>query len=229
MKVKLNDDVLKQALVLHNQETMEQIPDIINTHNFSYRFEKKIRRINRAQKKFGGNMIMERCTRYCSKIVTFVLCLVAVNVTFVKAFDINLWQMVVTQTENFINVDFAQTENDNSKVAKGSRMMISSTPDGYKKESEYFSEELSVQHFVSDSGTISYTESLVSDTAKIKAKAEKTKTVIVGVKEVLISFGAENITAMYTDDKYCHTVEVQGTDADEEFVINIISELEARK
>ena len=43
MKVKLNDDVLKQALVLHNQETMEQIPDIINTHNFSYRFEKKIR------------------------------------------------------------------------------------------------------------------------------------------------------------------------------------------
>ena len=131
--------------------------------------------------------------------------------------------MVVTQTENFINVDFAQTENDNSKVAKGSRMMISSTPDGYKKESEYFSEELSVQHFVSDSGTISYTESLVSDTAKIKAKAEKTKTVIVGVKEVLISFGAENITAMYTDDKYCHTVEVQGTDADEEFVINIIS------
>lgn len=48
MKVKLNDDVLKQALVLHNQETMEQIPDIINTHNFSYRFEKKIRRINRA-------------------------------------------------------------------------------------------------------------------------------------------------------------------------------------
>jgi len=45
MKVKLNDDVLKQALVLHNQETMEQIPDIINTHNFSYRFEKKIRRI----------------------------------------------------------------------------------------------------------------------------------------------------------------------------------------
>ena len=108
-------------------------------------------------------------------------------------------------------------------------MMISSTPDGYKKESEYFSEELSVQHFVSDSGTISYTESLVSDTAKIKAKAEKTKTVTVGAKEVLISFGAENITAMYTDDKYCHTVEVQGTDADEEFVINIISELEARK
>ena len=106
MKVKLNDDVLKQALVLHNQETMEQIPDIINTHNFSYRFEKKIRRISRAQKKFGGNMIMERCTRYCSKIATFVLCLVAVNVTFVKAFDINLWQMVVTQTENFINVDF---------------------------------------------------------------------------------------------------------------------------
>lgn len=218
MKVKLNDDVLKQALVLHNQETMEQIPDIINTHNFSYRFEKKIRRISRAQKMFGGNMIMERCTRYFSKIATFVLCLVAVNVTFVKAFDINLWQMVVTQTEN-----------DNSKVAKGSRMMISSTPDGYKKESEYFSEELSVQHFVSDSGTISYTESLVSDTAKIKAKAEKTKTVTVGAKEVLISFGAENITAMYTDDKYCHTVEVQGTDADEEFVINIISELEARK
>ena len=63
----------------------------------------------------------------------------------------------------------------------------------------------------------------------IKAKAEKTKTVTVGAKEVLISFGAENITAMYTDDKYCHTVEVQGTDADEEFVINIISELEARK
>ena len=59
MKVKLNDDVLKQALVLHNQETMEQISDIINTHNFSYRFEKKIRRISRAQKKFGGNMIME--------------------------------------------------------------------------------------------------------------------------------------------------------------------------
>lgn len=57
---------------------------------------------------------------------------------FCKAFDINLWQMVVTQTENFINVDFAQTENDNSKVAKGSRMMISSTPDGYKKKASIF-------------------------------------------------------------------------------------------
>ena len=68
MKVKLNDDVLKQALVLHNQETMEQISDIINTHNFSYRFEKKIRRISRAQKKFGGNMIMERCKDIVQKL-----------------------------------------------------------------------------------------------------------------------------------------------------------------
>lgn len=81
---------------------------------------------------------MERCTRYCSKIATFVLCLVVVNVTFVKAFDINLWQMVVTQTENFINVDFTQTENDNSKVAKGSRMMISSTLTVTKRKRVFF-------------------------------------------------------------------------------------------
>ena len=41
MKVKLNDDVLKQTLVLHNQETMEQIPDIINTHNFLIDLKRK--------------------------------------------------------------------------------------------------------------------------------------------------------------------------------------------
>ena len=35
----LDDDVLKQALVLYNEETMNQIPDIIGIHNYSYRFE----------------------------------------------------------------------------------------------------------------------------------------------------------------------------------------------
>lgn len=225
----LNDEVLKQALILYNEETMNQIPDIIDIHDYSYRFEKKIKRISRAQKKFGGNILMERCTRYCAKIAVVVLCFIAINVTFVKAFDFNIWQMVVTKTEDFININFEENKNDNNKVATKGNMMITNIPDGYKKESEYFSKKLSVQQFVSDNGTISYTEGPVTDTADLTAKGSQTKTVTVGAKEVMISFGDENITAVYNDDKYYHTIEVQGKDANEKFITKIIAELEARK
>lgn len=225
----LDDDVLKQALVLYNEETMNQIPDIIGIHNYSYRFEKKIKRISRAQKKFGGNIIMERCTRYCAKIAAVVLCFMAINITFVKAFDFNIWQMVVTKTEDFININFEENKNDNNKVATKGNMMITKIPDGYKKESEYFSNELSVQQFISDNGTISYTESPVTDTADVTVKGTKTKKVTVGAKEVMISLGEKNITAVYNDDKYYHTVEIQGKDANEKFITKIIAELGARK
>ena len=53
----LDDDVLKQALVLYNEETMNQIPDIIGIHNYSYRFEKKIKRIRKTK---ANSMIIRR-------------------------------------------------------------------------------------------------------------------------------------------------------------------------
>lgn len=39
---KLNQDALKEALFMYNETFMQKMPDIVEAHNFSGRFERKM-------------------------------------------------------------------------------------------------------------------------------------------------------------------------------------------
>lgn len=223
--MKIDDKVLSQALTNNNDLFMENLPTNMETHNFSSSFERKMRHLIIANKKFGGRLWVERFVSYSSKVAVVIVCLFAINLVSIKAFDMNIWKTIVTKTEDFLNINFVKPEKGdiNTNIA---RLKIANIPDGYIQQEEYQSENLSVQSFVSDNGTITYTESLIKETADVNIASGESIIKQIGKWQVNYITGEDSITAFFTDDKYYHIVEIQGKDAREDFLGKIIEELE---
>lgn len=232
---KINQDALKEALFMYNETFMQKIPDIVEAHNFSGRFERKMSHLIKAEKKFNGKRWAEVCVRYATSIAAVILCFIVVNVFAINAFNVNLWNKIVDNTTDMINISFEnKSENqtrplDNSNTASdGIKYQIKNAPKGYALRDNYNSEELFVQSFTSDNGTITYTESPISTGANLKIAKGETKEKTVGAKEVTFIYEENRITAYFTDNAYYHIVNIQGSDANEETAINIIENLEDR-
>ena len=214
---KLNQDALKEALFMYNETFMQKMPDIVEAHNFSGRFERKMSHLIKAEKKFNGKRWAEVCVRYATSIAAVILCFIVVNVFAINAFNVNLWNKIVDNT----------TDNSNT-ASDGIKYQIKNAPKGYALRDNYNSEELFVQSFTSDNGTITYTESPISTGANLKIAKGGTKEKVVGAKEVTFIHEENRITAYFTDNAYYHIVNIQGSDANEETAINIIENLEDR-
>lgn len=236
------DDILIKALTNNNNVSMEELPDIVEAHNFSGRFERKMNRLIRADKRFGGRRWMEACVRYTTSVAMAFICLIAINTLSINAFNINLWDVIVDNTGDMINIQFKSTKSDgapvteadeeNSTVNKKSEEVravhyrIGNIPDGYTLQEQYSSDELVVEILESDNGTITYTESPITETADIHIAKGESETEPVGVKDVTFIYGENNITAFFTDVAYYHIVEIQGQDANKETAVKIIESLE---
>lgn len=228
--MRLNDDILTSALKIYNDNAMNSIPDIIDTHNYSRRFERKIERIMRAHRSFKGSLKIERIIRYSTRLAMVIVCLMVINVFSINAFHYNLWDAVYNEVGDMINVNFKSKETEHIVTKENAMLKITSIPAGYEMQEEYFSENLSVQNFKGENGTITYTEGLITETAEVNMKKNKgeTEQILVGAREVTLSYGEENITALFQDNQYYHIIEVQGLDANEKFVTDIIRKLEAQ-
>lgn len=228
--MKLNDDILTSALKICNDNDMNSIPDIIDTHHFSRKFERKMERVIRAQRSFRGSLGTERAIRYTTRLAVAVMCFVLMNAVSINAFHYNLWNAIYNKASDMINIGFASNETEHAVVDTDTRLKIVLPPVGYEKKEEYFSGNISVQNYESSNGTITYTEGLITETADVNMRAKKggTEKISVGAREVTLSYGEENITAFFKDNKYYHIIEVQGADANEKFVTDIIQKLEAQ-
>ena len=232
---KLCQDALKEALFMYNETFMQKMPDIVEAHNFSERFERKMSHLIKAEKKFNGKRWVEICVRYTTSIAAVILCFIVVNVFAINAFNVNLWNKIVDNTTEMINIRFENNResktrpSDNTNiVSDGIKYRIKNAPKGYELKDNYNSGELFVQSFTSDNGTITYTESPISSGANVKIANGETKEKMVGTKEVTFIYKENRITAYFTDNAYYHIVNIQGSDANEETAINIIENLEDR-
>lgn len=223
--MQIDDKVLVQALVKNNNLFMNNISTNMEIHNFSKSFERKMKHLINAEKKYGGRLWIERFVSYSYKVAVVIMCLFTINFVSIKAFNLNIWNIIVTRTEEFVNINFNNAISGNFDTYS-IRLKIVNIPKGYKKQEEYFSENMSVQSFISDNGTIAYMESLISETADVKIESGKNSTKLMGNWQVNYITGEDSITAFFTDDKYYHIVEIQGNDANEEFLNKIIEELE---
>lgn len=228
--MRVDDKLLISALKICNENAMNRIPDIIDRHEFSRRFQRKIKRINKANKTFRGSLGIERMVRYTTRIATIVICFVVLNAIAIRAFHVNVWDVVYNRVGDLMQIEFTPEREVESVNVMDTKMKIVSVPDGYKKEEEYFSENMSIQNFRGDDGTITYTEGLITESADVNILLEQAeqKKIAVGAKEVILAYGEDNITAFFKDNKYYHMVEVQGADAEEEFVKDIIEKLEVQ-
>lgn len=233
MKTKLfiddgNDTVLAEALKKYNNAFMEELPMVAEPHSFSKKFEKRMSQLLRANKKFGGRRWLERSVRYATGFAAMVVCLLAVNTISIHAFHINLWEIVVDSTGDLINLKFKNGEKENIDIPKegGTHFKIANIPNGYSQADYYTSEELVVQVLQSNNGTITYTEGLLTESADVNAYKGEQETETIGAKEVTFIYGENNITALFTDVKYYHIVEIQGQDANKKTVAEIIKGLE---
>lgn len=223
--MKIDDRLLTQALINRNERFMESLSTDVEAYNFSGRFEKKMRHLIVAEKRYGGNLWVEEIVRYSANAAVLVLCLIGINFVSVKAFDINIWNAISTKTSEFLNINFEKAEED-IVGTKAMRFKIVDIPEGYIQQEYYSSENVSVQHFTSENGTVTYTESLISETADVNIESGDSIVGQIGSLHVRYIFAEESITAFFTDDKYYHIVEIQGADANKEFAREIIEELE---
>lgn len=228
------DSIFIQALKMNNDIFMDELPDIVESHNFSGRFERKMRHLIRANHTFNGKRWLEICTRYVTEAVAVIICILIVNTISIQALHINLWEVVVDSTGDMINIRFRdnkESASEKQEVAKNKEsesihLKIGSIPEGYSQQEFYSTDELVVQILQSDYGTITYTESPVTKTADINIAKGKSETEIIGMREVTFVSGENNITAFFTDVKYYHIVEIQGQDADKKTAIEIVKNLE---
>ena len=225
--MKIDDRLLTQAFMNNNRQFVESLPTDVKPHNFSKGFEKKMNHVIVANKKYGGNLWAEKVVRYSAKAAVIILCLLTINFVSVKAFDLNIWNVIVTKTSEFLNIHFEKSGDDVTEM-ENVRWRVSRVPDGYEQQEDYRTDHMSVQHFISENGTITYTESLISETADIHMEAGISGSEQVGLWKVNYIIGDNSITAFFTDETYYHIVEIQGADANEEFASKIIEELEAQ-
>lgn len=223
--MKIDDRMLTQALINSNKRFLESLPTDMEEHVFSKTFERKMKHLVTASKKYGSNLWLERFITYAAKAAVIVVCLITVNFVSVKAFDFNIWNVIITKTGEFLNINFEKPADDIIGM-KAMRLKIVNLPEEYKQQEMYQSDDLSVQQFVSEGGTITYTESLISETADVNIESGIASTEKIGNWQVSYIAGEDSITAFFTDEKYYHIVEIQGVDANEEFAGKIIEELE---
>ncbi len=224
--MKIDDKLLTRALINNNNRFMEELPDSTGIHKFSRKFEKKMHRLISADSKFGGHIWLERMSRYVTKIAVTVACLVMINIVSVKAFDVNIWQVIVTKTSRFIHLNFNMQDEKINIDTSAIRMKIVNIPDDYTELEFYQTNNMTVQHFTSENGTITYTENLITETAEINIAMGNQDTGNVGNWSVSYVTSEDGITAFFQDEKFYHIVQIQGRDANKEFVDRIIEELE---
>lgn len=230
--MRIDEKLLAQALANNNSRFMETVSLGIEEHSFTNSFERKMKHLIDANKKYGGRIWLEKTIRYSTQIAAVILCFIAVNFVSVKAFNLNLWNMIVDATSQFVNITFDKQSEE--KVCASEKLQIVNIPEGYTLlnatdgMANNQQGELYVQIFTSDEGTITYTETLISESINIDVESGESFEEKAGDRTVTCIEQDSSITVIFTDDVYCHIVEIQGKDANVQFALNIIEEMEER-
>ena len=231
--MKIDESLIVQAFTNNNYHFMQEMPEVIEAHDFSGKFEKKMGRLICANKKFGGHVWLERCIRYATNVAIIVGCLVMINFVSVKAFDFNIWRAVVTKTEEFLHINFQQQDEINlpqedeiNTQSLSFQLKIVKIPEGYTQQDFYSEDNMTVQHLTSENGTITYMESLITETADVNIASGNQDTSIVGNYEVNYVMGENSLTAFFYDEMFYHILEIQGEDANKDFADKIVEALE---
>lgn len=191
-----------------------------------------MRRLISVEKRYGRRIWIGNSIGYVTKAAVVIICLIAINFVSVKAFDLNLWQTIVTKTGEFIHVSFKNQNNENVEetsvdiYSEPIRMKISKAPKGYKQQEFYYAENMTVQQLVSENGTITYTESLITETVDVSMAKGQKETDSVRGYEVSYFIDEDSICAFFCDDEFYHIISIQGDNANRKFVDKIIEELE---
>ena len=223
----IDDKLLTQALTNSNNRFMDNLPTDMEIHSFSTGFARKMKHLVDANKKYGGKLWVERVVNYSVKVAIIILCLITINFISVKAFDVNIWNIIITKSGEFLNINFKKPRND-FVGTNFTRLKIVDVPEGYEQQENYYSDNMSVQQFITKGGSITYTESLISETADLNIENGNRFIEQIGDWQVSFITRENSITAFFVDEKYYHIVEIQGVDANEEFAGIIIEELEER-
>lgn len=227
-RINISDEVLIEALKQNNDRFMEELPDEIEAHAFSEKFEKNMNRLinqNSQAKVFNFG-------KFTTRAAVIIFCLLSIHMVSTKAFKVNYWKVITEKTEEFINIGFRKkyvSSNDTSTENVNSRRRLK-----IKKEDiegydviEYYSEgDSTVQILCSDNSSISYNESLIDDTEEISLATGEVLMEKVGEFEVTFISDEEQVIAFFTDDFYYHIVTIQGEDATVEFAKKVVSVLE---
>lgn len=220
-----NEDILRKAFIKNNEIFMDNLPENVEIHAFSKKFEKKMARFITADNKFGGKMWLERSVRCISRLAVLVICFVMINFVSVKAFNFDIWQVIVTKTDEFIHINF--TKNVSQKQdTESKRLKMTQIPKGYVEVQSDFSDNMSVQIFTSDRGTITFQETLISENADVNIYQGSTDKELVDGVEVSYVIREDTMTAFFSDETYYHILSIQGSDADKDFAKQIIKNLE---
>lgn len=225
--MKIDDKLLTKALINSNDRFVESLPEDIKPHNFSKSFQRKMNHIILAEKKYGGRVWAEKIVRYSTKVAVFILCLITINFVSVKALDFNIWETVISKTSDFLNIHFEKSQEDVANM-EPIRLKLTEIPTGYEMQQDYYSKNLSVQHLTSEGGTITYTESPISETADVNIESGSSITEQIRGWKVKFVEGKNSITAFFADETFYHIVEIQGADANKDFALKIIEELEVQ-
>lgn len=225
--IRYTDDVLSEALKNINHKFMNELPDEAEEHIFSKKFIRKMRRLLRANQYFGGCLWLEKTARIAAASAAVIICFIGVNQVSVRAFDFNIWQAIVTKTNDFVNIHFIKDRNETETVQESHRCKIIIPPEEYIFVNDDVMDNMTVQNLVSDKGTISYIESEITETADIYITAvENGEDEIISGWKVTYIHGEQVITAVFYDEQYYHIITVQGEDASRSFVNRIIEALE---
>ena len=233
--MKLDERALTKALINQNNFFMESLPAEIELHNFSGKFEKKMNRLIVADKKYGGKIWLQRAMEYTAKAAVIAVCLVTVNFISVKAFHLDLWKMIFSNSKEFIQINFEKettiagtNESGTAMSSNPVRLKIKEVPNGYTLEEDYGTDEMTVQYLVSEKGSITYTESLITETANVNIAQGTQQKGVVGNYQVSYIIDKDKVTAFFCDDEFYHIVEIEGEDANKSFADEIIKKLEAK-
>lgn len=224
-----SEEILAEAFANVNDKFMNDLPENIEPHLFSRGFERKMKPILRANRKFKGRIWMERTVRYASIAATMVVCLLAINQVSVKAFNYDIWEAVITKTKDIITIHFEKEIEEPRISGKGYKLKISNLPEGYELTNEVEMEKLTIQNLKSDRGTVSYIESEITTSVNIYSEASLNSHYeeINGWQVTYLQKDGKYV-GIFTDEEYYHIVEVQGEDANIEFINEIIRGLEER-
>lgn len=220
----LDEKLLIEALKLNDEMSYGKLTEEVEPHKFSKKFEKKMNRLMRTNNYFGGHQWLERSVRYVATAAAVVACFMAVNFTAVKAFNVDIWQTVVEYGKDYLGISFEKNEYTEEKGSQNLRFDMA--PEGYEKVDEEITDETVTQFFDKDGkNQITYLQTLADEGLQIELEIGTVSEGEINNWSVNYVERKDYIGVYFIDDKYTHTLIVEGIDANKEYVNKILKQL----
>ena len=226
-----SQELIKKAFEQYNENNVVRLPDIIPVHGFYNRFEKKMNRLIKTQNTNNRRGWAKTCTKWLATAAVIAISLFTVNHISATVFNYNIWEAIVGSKGQQVQVEFEKSKDGSGQNSVPSKhLKLDMMPKTYGLTDSRISEDFSVyicemyDFYKSDNinGTVTYTEMLIDEGLKAIGKDGEKSEGIVGQWKVNYVQNQDSIVAYFLDNKYCHTIVVQGANADKEFVNTLI-------